>query len=213
MPSFQKLVIPFTRYPQVGRCKSRLIPSLGAEGALNIHRQLVAHILTRLYIFLSSSRDIDFIIFYDGGSLQQMQEWLGNSHTCKPQQGDNLGERMAAALIQGLKNGQDTILIGSDCPGINAAILEEGFQALTKNNIVIGPAHDGGYYLIGAAGNLEPAACRKLFEKIPWGTDTVLSRTVARAEKLGLRTHILSKLHDIDTEEDLKYFHHCSHPE
>jgi uncharacterized protein len=142
-----------------------------------------------------------------------MREWLGSSHTCQEQQGDNLGERMADALLQSLKNGQDTILIGSDCPDIDAATLKESFQALTNNDIVVGPAHDGGYYLIGVAGNLDPAACRKLFEKIPWGTDTVYSRTVAHTENLGLRTHILSKLHDIDTEEDLTYFHHCSHPE
>lgn len=213
MPSFHKHVILFTRYPQVGRCKSRLIPSLGAEGALNIHRQLVSHILNRLLLFLSSNADTDFTIFYDGGSQQKVQEWLGKSHTCKQQQGDTLGERMAAALIQGLENRQDTILIGSDCPDIDAAILDEGFQGLTNNNIVIGPAHDGGYYLVGVTGSLEPAACRKLFEKIPWGSDTVFSRTVARAENLGLSTHILSKLHDIDTEEDLKYFHHCSHTE
>jgi uncharacterized protein len=213
MPSFHKLVILFTRFPQVGRCKRRMIPSLGAKGALNIHRQLVSHILNRLTIFLSSHADIDFTIFYYGGSQQQMREWLGSSHTCQEQQGDNLGERMADALLQSLKNGQDTILIGSDCPDIDAATLKESFQALTNNDIVVGPAHDGGYYLIGVAGNLDPAACRKLFEKIPWGTDTVYSRTVAHTENLGLRTHILSKLHDIDTEEDLTYFHHCSHPE
>ena len=211
MSSFHKLVILFTRYPQIGKCKSRLIPSLGAKGALNIHQQLVSHILNRLNIFLSASAGTDFIIFYDGGSQQHMQEWLGSNHTCKQQQGDNLGERMADALIQGLENRQDTVLIGSDCPDIDTAILEESFQALTNNHIVIGPAHDGGYYLIGVTGDLDPAACRKLFEKIPWGCNTVFSKTIARAEKLGLRTHILSKLHDIDTEEDLKYFHHCSH--
>jgi uncharacterized protein len=213
MPSFHKLVILFTRYPQAGKCKSRLIPALGAEGARDIHRRLVSHTLNRIENFLSSSTCTDFTIFYNGGSPQQMQKWLGNNYICKQQQGNNLGERMATALIQSLANRQDTILIGADCPDIDSAILEEGFQSLANNTLVLGPAHDGGYYLIGVAGNLDPVVCKKLFEKIPWGTDTVFSRTVAQAESLGLRTHILSKLHDIDTEKDLKYFHHCSHTE
>lgn len=213
MPSFQKLVILFARYPQPGRCKSRLIPSLGAEGAATIHRQLVAHILTRLKRFLSSRADIDFSIAYHGGSRLLMQEWIGNDYPFLHQQGNNLGERMAFALNQNLENGQDTILIGSDCPDIDASILNESFEALKTHDIVIGPAHDGGYYLIGVAGHLGPTTCKKLFGNIPWGRDTVFSETIARTETLRLRSHILRKLHDIDIAEDLKYFHHCPHPE
>lgn len=213
MPPFHQLVILFTRYPQLGQCKSRLIPFLGATGALDVFENLVTHILKRLKSFLLFSTDTDFVIFYDGGSLQQMQDWIGRKHTYRQQHGQDLGERMANALSLGLKNKQNTILIGSDCPDISGSLLKEGFQALTNNDLVIGPAHDGGYYLIGVSGNLNSAHCNRLFESIPWSSDTVFSKTLTLSKSLGLRTHILKKLHDIDTEEDLRYFNHCSHTE
>lgn len=213
MPSFHELVILFTRYPQVGKCKSRLIPALGAEGALRIHRQLVSHVLIKVEKYLSSKNDTEFQIFHDGGTEKQMQQWLGNKHTFKRQEGDNLGDRMACTLIQGLKNKHNTILFGSDCPGINQNILGESLEALQCNDMVLGPAHDGGYYLIGVAGNISNNTCRQLFEDIPWGTEQVFAKTLQHADTLGLNTHILSKLHDIDTAEDLKYFHHCSDAE
>ena len=209
MPSFHKLVILFTRYPQVGKCKSRLIPALGAEGALKIHKQLVFHVLMEVKKFLTSTSNTDFRIYYDGGTVQQMQQWLGDKHTFRQQKGDNLGERMARALIHGLKDKQDTILIGSDCPGINPHILKDGIKALKYKDIVLGPAHDGGYYLIGVAGNISKSTCRQLFDKIPWGTEQVFAKTLQHTETLGLNTHILNKLHDIDTADDLRYFHHC----
>ncbi len=213
MPSFQKLVILFTRYPVAGKCKTRLIPVLGAEGAVRIHRQLVSHILHELDTFISPRNTTELTIYYDADSLQQMQDWLGSSYIYNRQQGEDLGQRMADALIHGISNKKNSILIGSDCPGINSAILNEGFEALKQNDIVLGPAHDGGYYLIGVARNIQPAACKQIFAQIPWGTDKVLSKTLAQTQKLGLRHHRLSTLHDIDTLEDLKHFHHCSHPE
>ncbi len=213
MPSFQKLVILFTRYPQAGKCKTRLIPALGKDRAMMVYKELVSHILKRLNTFIASTTNTDLTIFFTGGSEQSMQEWLGHDYTCKQQQGKDLGERMAMALIFGLNRKQDTLLIGSDCPGIDAAILKEGFQALQNNDLVIGPAHDGGYYLIGIAGTLNPTVCSQLFTNIPWGSSIVYSETIALTERLGLRTHILKKLHDIDTEEDLHYFYHRPHPQ
>ncbi len=213
MPSFQKLVILFTRYPVSGKCKTRLIPALGAEGAVRIHRQLVSHILQEMDTFISSRNTTELAIYHDADSLQQMQDWLGSSYSYKRQQGDDLGQRMADALIHGINSTKSSVLIGSDCPGINSSILDEGFEALKQNDIVLGPACDGGYYLIGVARNIQPAACKQIFEQIPWGTDKVLSTTLAQTQKLGLRHHLLSRLHDIDRPEDLKHFHHCSHPE
>ncbi len=214
MPSLQKLVILFTRYPVAGKCKTRLIPALGAEGAVRIHQQLVSHILREINTFISSRKNTEFALYYDADSLQQMQDWLGRTYTYKKQQGYDLGQRMADALIHdGISSKKNSILIGSDCPGINSSILNEGFEALKQNDIVLGPAYDGGYYLIGVADTIQPAACRQLFEQIPWGTDKVLTKTLVQTQKLGLRHHLLSRLHDIDTPEDLKHFHHCSHPE
>ena len=213
MPSFHNLVILFTRCPQIGKCKSRLIPALGAEGAMKVHKQLVSHVLKELKRFLASTDNTYLYIYYHGGTLRDIQQWLGSGHLFKQQQGDTLGERMATALIHGLEKNQNSILIGSDCPGIRSRILADGLEALKHNDIVLGPAHDGGYYLIGVAQNMPQAKCRQLFEDITWGTEQVFAQTLIHADTMGLKTHILNKLHDIDTEEDLKYFHYCPNPE
>jgi len=213
MPPFHKLVILFTRFPQVGKCKSRLIPVLGAEGALKVHKQLVTHVLMVVKKFLTSNNNTSFQICHDGGTEKKMQQWLGDENKFTQQQGKDLGERMAIALIHGLKNTQDTVLIGSDCPGISTHTLEDGLKSLNDKDLVLGPAHDGGYYLIGVKGNMANKTCRQLFEEIPWGTEHVFAKTLHHAEMLGLKTHILNKLHDIDTADDLRYFHHRSDAE
>lgn len=213
MPSIHNLVILFTRYPQLGKCKTRLIPALGTEGALKTHRQLVSHILHELSGFLAPRSHTDLHIYYDGGTLDQITEWLGSNQTYKQQQGGNLGQRMANALSHGLRKKHNTILIGSDCPDIDASLLKEGFEALKQSDIVLGPAHDGGYYLIGIAESSKDTLWRQVLEDIPWGTDKVCAKTLIKAKECGLRIHTLSKLHDIDTAEDLKYFHHRPHSE
>ncbi|MCF8057524.1 MAG: TIGR04282 family arsenosugar biosynthesis glycosyltransferase [Desulfocapsa sp.] len=213
MPSFQDLVIYFTRFPSPGKCKTRLIPRLGPEGAMRIHKQLVAHTLKTLIDFFIRDNNTEFIIYHDGGSRQEMEKWLGGDYQYKEQQGKDLGRRMADALAHGLNKTQNCILLGSDCPDINGSILAESLQALKQRDVVLGPAHDGGYYLIGVRGTVTPYICRKLFGEIPWGGDRVFAKTVEQAERLGLDFHILEKLHDIDDAEDLQYFHHCSYAE
>ncbi len=212
MPSSRDLVILFTRYPQPGRCKTRLSPTLGDDAAIKIHRQLVAHILKELNA--SIIRDnTELSIYYDGGSRIEMREWLGSSYSFAQQEGKDLGERMANALIRALEQGKNVILLGSDCPAITTSLLQEALEALKQHDMVLGPAHDGGYYLIGLAQNVPGDSCCKLFKQIPWSTSQVLAKTLERAEKLGLHIHSLPTLHDIDTAEDLKHFHHYSHPQ
>ncbi len=213
MPPSQDLVILFTRFPHPGKCKTRLAPQLGPEGAALIHRQLVRHTLETLTVFFTRKDNTELIIYHDSGSRQKMEGWLGSNYHYRQQQGDDLGQRMADALRYGLNKTQNCILIGSDCPDITESILSEALQALRQQELVLGPAHDGGYYLIGAAGSVKVDACSQLFKEIPWGDDTVFAKTLQRAEKLGLKPHILKKLHDIDSIEDLQHFHHCPHPE
>lgn len=213
MPPLAQLVILFTRFPQVGKCKSRLIPTLGAEGALKVHKQLVSIVLKEVKKFLFLNNSASCQIFHDGGTERQMKQWLGENYIFKKQQGEDLGERMATALLHGLLDKQNSVLIGSDCPDISTHTLEDSLMSLDENDVVLGPAHDGGYYLIGVAGNMADNTCRQLFEEIPWGTERVFAKTLQHADKLGLKTHILNKLHDIDTADDLKYFHHRSDAE
>jgi uncharacterized protein len=213
MPSFPDLIILFTRYPHPGKCKTRLIPQLGTKKAALIHRQLTAHTMKTLADFFTWNNNTEFIIYHDIDSIQKMKKWLGSHYLYKEQQGKDLGQRMADALLHGLNKKQNCILLGSDCPDITQPILTDALQALKQKDIVLGPAHDGGYYLIGMAGSVNPDICNQLFKDIPWGGDTVFAKTLRQVEKLGLDSHILKKLHDIDTVEDLKHFHHCSHPE
>ncbi|MEN8200449.1 MAG: TIGR04282 family arsenosugar biosynthesis glycosyltransferase [Thermodesulfobacteriota bacterium] len=212
MLSSQDRIILFTRYPHPGRCKSRLIPALGKEGAADIHRLLVSHVLVTLHHLTTVHRDIECHIYYANSSPQQMKEWLGNDYPFFAQEGSDLGTRMANCLAHGLKSEKNTLLIGSDCPDITPGILEEGMSALHDRELVLGPAHDGGYYLIGVAAGFRQESLEQLFTGICWGTDTVFQETLDRAEQLGLTPHILTKLHDIDEAEDLKHFHHRPHP-
>ncbi|MBU0961515.1 MAG: TIGR04282 family arsenosugar biosynthesis glycosyltransferase [Proteobacteria bacterium] len=212
MPSSQDLVILFTRYPSPGKCKTRLIPVLGDQGAVRIHQQLVRHILKELDACISRD-NTELCIYYDGCSRQDMEAWLGNGYSFVQQEGEELGQRMAQALIQTLGQGQNVILLGSDCPDISASLLQDALDSLHHHDMVIGPAHDGGYYLIGLARNVSIDACRNLFSEIPWSTPQVLSKTLERAQKQKLHIHTLPTLHDIDRADDLKYFHHHSHPQ
>ena len=103
--------------------------------------------------------------------------------------------------------------MGSDCPDITPELLQNAFTALQKKDIVLGPAHDGGYYLVGMNKTLSPKQIEYLFSDIPWGSDKVLPTTLERIQELQLAFQLLPKLHDIDTPDDLQYFNHHSHAE
>lgn len=206
-------VILFTRFPKPGKVKTRLIKALGSQGAADFHasmtRKIVNHITPALH-----SLNINLTIFFTGGTALQMQQWLGQNLQLYPQQGNNLGQRMEHALTQtGKRGARRILLIGSDCPGTNTSIINAGFSRLHHHDLVLGPAHDGGYYLVGCRMNgTTAAAIHGIFQNIPWGTATVLKKTVRRAEHYGLSHALLPILHDIDRPEDLVHinYHTCS---
>ena len=150
-------------------------------------------------------------IHYEGGSEGQMRSWLGANHHYRRQTDGDIGCRMQAAIAGHLGRMQRLLLIGSDCPDLTAAIMEEAFAALTTNDLVLGPAYDGGYYLIGARKERASVICNKLFQDIPWGTDDVYRTTKSRAEEHQLRCHTLIRLHDIDTPADLRHLRYHPH--
>jgi glycosyltransferase A (GT-A) superfamily protein (DUF2064 family) len=120
---------------------------------------------------------------------------------------------MQAAISDRMGRMERLLLIGSDCPALTADIMAEAFMALTTHDLVLGPAFDGGYYLIGTRRESSSVICRTLFQDIPWGTDTVYPITKNRAEQHQLRCHTLTRLHDIDTPTDLRYLDHHPHPQ
>jgi rSAM/selenodomain-associated transferase 1 len=138
-------------------------------------------------------------VHFAGGNEQLMQEWLGSSLVYRRQSEGDLGDRMASAFQASFAAGMTAgVLIGSDCPDLNASLMAEAFQLLRQHDLVLGPALDGGYYLIGLR-RLIP----ELFTGIPWSTAEVLQQTITIAKRLGLAVAKLPLLSDVDRPEDL----------
>ncbi|MEG4858076.1 TIGR04282 family arsenosugar biosynthesis glycosyltransferase [Microcoleus sp. K1-B6] len=193
----EKLIV-FTRYPEPGTTKTRLIPVLGKTGAANLHR-LMAQRTIACALSLQKSRRLSVEIHRAGGSQQLMQEWLGNDIFCENQIDGDLGARMTAAFQKSFNSGvEKTAIIGTDCPGLKAEIMAQAFEELSQHDLVLGPAKDGGYYLIGLRRSIP-----ELFGGIHWGTSQVLACTRAIAQKLDLNIAYLPTLADIDRPEDL----------
>jgi hypothetical protein len=198
IPLTTECLIIFTRYPEPGNTKTRLIPVLGAEGAATLQRQMTEHKLAevnQLLTFYPLSVEVHFA----GGNEQLMQEWLGSSLVYRRQSEGDIGDRMASAFQASFAAGMTAgVLIGSDCPDLNASLMAEAFQLLRQHDLVLGPALDGGYYLIGLR-RLIP----ELFTGIPWSTAEVLQQTITIAKRLGLAVAKLPLLSDVDRPEDL----------
>jgi hypothetical protein len=210
----QQIIILFTRYPRAGKVKTRLIDRLGPQGAAALHDQLTNEVINTLQPVLQA-RQAELRIAYCGGSEQEMRTWLGNDIFLQIQQGKDLGERMLHAFEQAWKQGaKKVLLIGSDCPGINPSIIKSGLRHLETHDLVLGPAADGGYYLIGLSAHIQALSSGQeyglLFQNIDWGTGQVLQQTLNQAKQAGLSFALLPELHDIDRPEDLVHFHY--HP-
>lgn len=184
--------------------KTRLIPAVGAAGAAALHRRLVLRTL-RVARAACDATGAELEIRFAGGDVRTMRHWLGDGWLGRPQAGDDLGERMAGAFEDSFREGSPaTVLIGTDCPALTAEVLGAALAALDGPNgaaAVLGPAVDGGYYLIGLK-----RAQPELFRGIPWGTDGVLARTEALLEQAHVRPVLLPVLSDLDRPEDLAHW-------
>ena len=191
-------LILFTRYPEPGCTKTRLIPHLGAEGAAALQRQMTEYVLTQV-VALQSDFPLSVEIRFAGGDAAQMQAWLGRKLLYQPQNEGDLGARLVCAFQQGFQAGMERIVvIGSDCPEVKPKQMIKAFNHLQQNDLVLGPAKDGGYYLIGLR---QPQP--DLFQNIAWGTAKVFQQTDAIAQRLGLSIGYLDCLSDVDRPEDL----------
>lgn len=192
-------LILFTRYPEPGKTKTRLIPALGPERAARLHKHLTERTLT-VARQLEQSRGVSIEIRWEGGSEDLFKRWLGGGLSFEHQGEGDLGARMARAVREAFDAGmRGVIVIGSDCPGLTVDVLEQAADSLRATDVVLGPAADGGYYLFGLSRELP-----SLFEEIPWGTAEVLLKTIRRASERGLRPVFLRSLGDIDRPEDLQ---------
>ncbi len=189
-------IILFTRYPQVGSVKTRLIPKLGAEGATKIHKKMAQH------AFLQAVQTgFDVHIHYTGATEEQMRHWLDPNeyyssfmYIEQHSHGD-LGQRMSYAFAKSFALGyKKVLLMGSDCPDNTTENLHKALAALEIQPCVFGPSHDGGYYLIALSQHHEA-----LFTNIAWGTDTVLQQSIAKVNEYSL----LEYLQDVDLPEHI----------
>jgi rSAM/selenodomain-associated transferase 1 len=188
----------FIKSPEEGKVKSRLASVIGDERAANLYRDFITQMLSTL-----RRGDFPFhICFYPHNALKGVKEWLGDQHHYIPQKGKDLGERMSNAFRKAFDTGfKRVVLVGSDIPDLPLEVIEEAFISLKEEDAAIGPAYDGGYYLIGFK---EKTFSPQVFERMAWGTERVFEDTMKVLKNLNQRVHTLPYLRDIDTVDDLK---------
>jgi|ERR1043166_2196247 rSAM/selenodomain-associated transferase 1 len=194
--SDQRLII-FVKAPRPGEVKTRLAKDLGPEAACLAYRDLVETVVENL----SSLHGVE-LRFTPHDGFAEVQPWLRKGWSAHPQGEGDLGARLESAFAQHFADGAErAVIIGSDCPEVLSADIEAAWSWLQTHDLVLGPATDGGYWLIGVR-EAQPL----LWKDIAWGTGQVLEQTLHRAKVPGLRTRLLRTLTDIDTADDWRRF-------
>lgn len=197
-----KAILVFQKNLIAGRTKTRLAATIGNEKALLVYKQLIL-ITTNVLINLP----FDKLIYYSEFiplDIEDKEIETTAKTLVLVQYGNDLGARMLNSFSDQFKMGYSRlIIIGTDCPDLNSELLLNAFNALESHDIVIGPAADGGYYLLGMS-KLYP----ELFEGVEWSTSEVYGQTLYIISKLGLSFSLMPVLRDLDNEDDLKYFNH-----
>ena len=190
------LLLQFAREPVPGQVKTRMIPQLTPIQACDLHRELVVWTCDQL--LEAQLGDVEIAVAGEPFDPLFSRCLTSGVARLSRQRGQDLGQRMHNALRKGLADYANVVLVGSDCPGINADYLRLALQGLREVDVVLGPALDGGYVLI-AVKRLDA----RVFEGIPWGTGEVLRRTENALELTGLSWRTLPPLADVDVPGDL----------
>jgi rSAM/selenodomain-associated transferase 1 len=187
-------LIIFTRNPELGKCKTRLAKTIGDQSALDIYKYLLQHTAN-----VSKKVDASRYVFYSE-TIRQNDIWENKYFNKKLQSGSDLGERMLNAFTDLFKaDYKNVLIIGSDLLDLNETIIADAFAKLETTDVVIGPAEDGGYYLLGMKSLQE-----NIFKNKDWGTETVRTETLKDLENCTVS--LLKVLNDIDTYEDMKHY-------
>lgn len=205
MPPSRTLII-FARAPEPGRVKTRLAADIGDAAALAAYRELGA----RVAAGISPIADCETVVAYTPAGREgegAVRAWLGAAWDAAgpPRalgyvaQGDgDLGARMAGAIDACAAAGAArVVVVGTDCPTVDAAAVEEAFARLDAADVVLGPAADGGYWLVGVR-----RPTRAIFDGVPWSTPRTLAVTLQRARDAGLAVALLAERRDVDTADD-----------
>jgi uncharacterized protein len=196
----KRKIIVITRYPEPGKCKTRLAAFIGEINAAEIQKRLTLDILQTFRKYVEGSvPDCVIEIYYTGSTEDNMRSLCGEALYKKQPQGD-LGKKLEYAFWSSFEEGFDQVVItGSDIPELTPEIIASAFSGLGENDIVIGPAFDGGYYLLG----MKKYHCSLFSSNISWGESNVFKSTMLEAKRNLLTAGIPKKLHDIDRPEDL----------
>ena len=190
-----KALIIFIKNPVLGKVKTRLAATIGDVKAFEVYKYLLNH--TQKIALLI---DADKFLFY-ADFLNREDEWPHDRFIKHQQKGNDLGERMYNAFENTFLNKyKKVIIIGSDCIDLSASVIEDAYMLLDDRDVVIGPAKDGGYYLLGMK---NPHQC--LFRNISWSTSEVLKQTVSICRSQQFNYSLLPTLTDIDDENDLNF--------
>jgi rSAM/selenodomain-associated transferase 1 len=189
----KEAIIIFLKYPELGRSKTRLAATIGDENALKVYKELLSH--TNL---ITKDLNFDKFLFYDKVSSNKMPWGDDIYHTAYQKQSD-LGGRMEDAFEQLFKKGYERVLIiGSDCYELEQNVIKSAFEKLKDKQVVIGPAKDGGYYLLGLSKMI-----KSIFNDVAWSTENVYSDTVKILNSLNIQHDTTPTLSDIDVFDDL----------
>jgi hypothetical protein len=192
------ILLIFLKYPEPGKVKTRLAEDLGYEKATEIYSRMAESIIHNL----SKSKEYKTIVFFDPPDRKrEIENWLGKRYQLFAQEGKSLGERMVNAFNKTFSLGaKKAVIIGTDCVEISMEIVSQAFNSLDETDVVLGPAEDGGYYILGMK-KLIP----EIFDDIRWSTSQVLVQTIDKIKENGLKFSLLKTLRDIDTLSDFNH--------
>jgi uncharacterized protein len=188
----KRAVIVFQKSPEEGKVKTRLAKDIGHKKATDIYIFLLTHTHQQV-----QKVDADVFVYFQGG-INENYMVLPRYYLAHQEEGD-LGKKMEAAFSEVFNYGyREVLIIGSDCFELDSEIIEEGFGALATHDLVIGPALDGGYYLLGMK-----KLNSSLFRNMPWSTSSIAELTFSEASSQGMSIYKLPILRDVDTLDDL----------
>jgi rSAM/selenodomain-associated transferase 1 len=194
---YREQLIIFLKAPRLRTVKTRLAQEIGSEAGLAAYATLVNRLIDNL-----SRLAIVELRFTPDDAAHEIEVWRREGWQSRPQGAGDLGVRLCAAFDKAFARGAGrVVVIGSDCPYLTATDVRLAFIALKSHDLVLGPATDGGYWLIGLG-----RSCPGLFARIPWSTGVVFRETLRRARLANLKVKSLRRLNDVDTVSDWTQF-------
>ncbi len=191
----ERALLIFIKNPVPGKVKTRLAATVGEDKAMVVYQELLRH-TREVAATVPASR-----LLYYSHWIESADEWPADVFQKLLQQGEDLGARMETAFRRALTQHRYALIIGSDCASLTSGIIAQGFERLRDHDCVIGPALDGGYYLLGMK-----QVHSTLFRNIAWSTESVFAHTMQAAAAANLTVYQLPELSDIDYEEDWKKY-------